>query len=172
MKRVKCKSGLTGYQCRLQKNYSSFEEFEAYSDTYGVSARLGYKTAEQAWKANPIIQGSVNPSDLRVVLNEYNEVPFMEDEVKETFEKFLSAKINQQQLIKKLNGFNGRLKRLFGAAGKKSIWFRTFKGNTGAESIRGIDNDLSLPPSHGNREYMLECLELGVKELGIGVYYS
>lgn len=68
MKQVRCKSGLTGWQGKLQENYSSFEEFEAYSETYGLAARLGYDDAQEAWDANPIIQGSVNPSDFRKVI--------------------------------------------------------------------------------------------------------
>lgn len=173
MKQVKTKSGLTGWQSRLQEQYENdFELFKAYDENYNNAQRLGYKNAEEAWKANPIIQGSTNPSDYCVVLNEHNEVPFMEDEVKETFAKFLSGKITQQQLIGRLKGYNGRLKRLFGSAKGKSIWFRTFKGNTGAETIQEIENDLNLPPSHGNRKYLLECLEIGVNELGIGVYFS
>jgi hypothetical protein len=67
MKQVKCKSGITGYQCRLRKSYDSFEEFEAYDEIYGVSKRLGFKSAEAAWKKNPLINGSIFPSDLCVV---------------------------------------------------------------------------------------------------------
>jgi hypothetical protein len=64
MRHVKCQSGLRGYQCRLRANYSSFEEFEAYSETYGIAKRLGFKSAANAWRANPVIQGSTNPGDL------------------------------------------------------------------------------------------------------------
>lgn len=68
MKHVKCKSGLTGWQCRLRANYDrSFAQFESYDRTYNLAKRLGYKTAANAWKANPLIQGSVNPSDFRKV---------------------------------------------------------------------------------------------------------
>lgn len=67
MKRVKCKSGIMGYQCKLQDNYNSLEEFEAYSETYGLHKKLGFKSAEKAWIANPTIQGSTNPSDYRKV---------------------------------------------------------------------------------------------------------
>lgn len=67
MKRVKCKSGIVGWQSRLQKNYCSIEEFKYYSAIYGIHNRLGFNTAEEAWKANPVIRGSVIPSDLEVV---------------------------------------------------------------------------------------------------------
>jgi len=60
---VKCKSGLTGWQERLQKVYDSREEFIACSEMYGLHTRLGFKTPEDAWEMNPLIQGSVEPSD-------------------------------------------------------------------------------------------------------------
>jgi hypothetical protein len=68
MRQVKCKSGIKGWQERLQKNYNNdFTQFEAYCETYNIHGRLGYKTPESAWRANPLIQGSVNPGDLCVV---------------------------------------------------------------------------------------------------------
>ncbi len=67
MRQVKCKSGLTGYQCRLRENYAGFAEFERYAETYGLHGRLGFKTPRAAWNANPMIQGSVDPSDFRKV---------------------------------------------------------------------------------------------------------
>lgn len=65
--KVKCKSGVMGWRNRLRKNYASFEEFEAYDATYNLAARLGYKSAKTAWRYNPMIEGSVNPSDFRKV---------------------------------------------------------------------------------------------------------
>ena len=66
MKQIKCQSGLSGTQERLQDRYSSFEEFEHYSSTYGITKRLGFNGDRIAWNANPLIEGSVEPSDLRV----------------------------------------------------------------------------------------------------------
>ena len=65
--KVKCKSGHIGWRAKLQENYSNFSEFEAYSSTYGIASSLGYKTAKGAWRANPLIEGSVIPEDLRRV---------------------------------------------------------------------------------------------------------
>jgi hypothetical protein len=83
MKRaVKCKSGVTGWQARLQSNYHrSFKTFERYCEMYGLHSRLGFKSARRAWNANPIIQGSVVPddfcvSDSRVVCGEYNKLGY------------------------------------------------------------------------------------------------
>lgn len=68
MKQVKCKSGIMGVQLSLRKNYdNSFEQFQSYDLMFNISTRLGYKSTETAWKANPTIQVSVNPSDLRKV---------------------------------------------------------------------------------------------------------
>ena len=67
MKTVCCRSGIWGEQCRLQRNYVNFEEFEDYSKIYNLAQRLGYKTAKGAWKSNPVIQVSVEPSDFRRV---------------------------------------------------------------------------------------------------------
>jgi hypothetical protein len=66
-KRVRCRSGLMGTQNHLRAPYASFEEFEAWSETYGLHTRLGFETPQEAWAANPIVQSSVEPSDFRVV---------------------------------------------------------------------------------------------------------
>ena len=63
MQRVKCKSGLKGWQCKLQDVYMDFAHFQTYDEIYGLAKRLGYRSAAAAWKANPTIQGSTNPSD-------------------------------------------------------------------------------------------------------------
>lgn len=67
MIQVQCDSGIMGYQHRLRENYNDYDEFERYSDVYGLATRLWYKSAEAAWADNPMIQGSVIPSDFRVV---------------------------------------------------------------------------------------------------------
>lgn len=65
MKRVICKSGVVGWQCKLQENYLNFEEFAMWSDIYGIATKLGYKTSKAAWRFNPLIRGSINPKDLQ-----------------------------------------------------------------------------------------------------------
>lgn len=67
MKRVTCKSGITGWQSKLQKIYETKEEFFSYCENYGNHARLGFKTPDDAWDKNPLIQGSVVSSDYCVV---------------------------------------------------------------------------------------------------------
>jgi len=64
--RIKAQSGIDGWRCRLQENYLSLETWEAYSEMYGLASRLEFKSAEVAWHLNPVVEGSVIPSDFRV----------------------------------------------------------------------------------------------------------
>lgn len=66
-KQVTCNSGVIGYQCLLRENYIDYDEWVSYSETYGLARRLGFDSEKEAWEANPTIQGSVVPSDFRVV---------------------------------------------------------------------------------------------------------
>lgn len=50
---------------KLRKNYSSFEDFQSYSEIYNLHIRLGYDTIEDAWNDNPRIQWSTDPSDFK-----------------------------------------------------------------------------------------------------------
>lgn len=65
MKRIITKSGISGWQDRLQNIYSDFEEFECYSRVYNLANRLGYKSIKRCWNHNPLIEGSINPLDFR-----------------------------------------------------------------------------------------------------------
>jgi len=67
MKQVRCKSGLKGWQARVQSVYSTYDEFADYCFLYNNHVRLGFSTPMEAWEANPVVQGSVNPSDYRRV---------------------------------------------------------------------------------------------------------
>ena len=64
---VRCQSGLMGWRTRLRNNYKDFDEWEHYSNMRGLCHRLGYGNPLRAWNANPIIEGSTNPSDFRKV---------------------------------------------------------------------------------------------------------
>ena len=64
---VKCDSGITGYRCRMRESYDDYNEWQWYAEMYGLAARMGYDNPEEAWADNPMIQGSVIPSDFRVV---------------------------------------------------------------------------------------------------------
>lgn len=67
MRKVICKSGLSGWQSKVRKVYSSLDELQAYSEMYGIASRLGYGDAQELWMDNPTIRGSVDPDDLEVV---------------------------------------------------------------------------------------------------------
>lgn len=55
------------WSCYLQDNYSDEETWQGYSDIYGLAERLGFKSAHDAWVANPFIQGGTDPKDFKVV---------------------------------------------------------------------------------------------------------
>lgn len=63
MKRVKCKSGIMGYQEKLRKLYKDFNEWVDYANMFKLHIKLGYKNPTDAWMANPTVQGSVIPAD-------------------------------------------------------------------------------------------------------------
>jgi len=66
--RVKTQSGLVGWRQRLKAVYKrDFEAFASYCKYFGNHRRLGFDSPKQAWNANPVIEGSVNPSDYRRV---------------------------------------------------------------------------------------------------------
>lgn len=67
MKTTICKSGLKGWEATLQEVYIDYDEFVIWNEYYGIAKRIGFKSSKNAWERNPIIQGSVNPSDLRRV---------------------------------------------------------------------------------------------------------
>ncbi len=55
---------------KLQENYSTFEEWESWSQPYGLAGRLGFESEQAAWDANPMIGGSTNPADFGLVETE------------------------------------------------------------------------------------------------------
>ena len=54
---------------KLQKQYTDFDEFEAYDQIYGLASRLGYNSAQEAWDDNPQVSGSTNPADYKATKN-------------------------------------------------------------------------------------------------------
>lgn len=65
--RVRCQSGLMGWRSRLRVNYVDFAEWNSCSNLYDLAGRLGFADTAKAWRANPVIEGSVDPSDFRRV---------------------------------------------------------------------------------------------------------
>lgn len=70
--RVRCRSGLMGWRARLRNIHKSLSSLESAERCYGFARRIGLredscKAMLKLWERNPIIEGSVNPSDLRRV---------------------------------------------------------------------------------------------------------
>ena len=64
------------WEGKLRKNYRDFDEFESYCSLYGIHTRLGFNTPEAIWAMNPIIQGSTDPADLKVISGVFTPVIF------------------------------------------------------------------------------------------------
>ena len=65
MKRIKTKSGLSGWQERLHKVYHNYEEFVWYCENYGIHKQLGFKSIKRCYNANPLMSGTVVPGQLK-----------------------------------------------------------------------------------------------------------
>lgn len=55
----------TKWRDRLHNVYADLEEFRGYCRLYNIHKRIGFRSVIAAWRANPLIEGSVNPQDLR-----------------------------------------------------------------------------------------------------------
>lgn len=55
------------WNSRVRKLYGTFQTLQSYDSAYGIAQRLGFPTCSSLWKDNPVIQGSVHPSDLKVL---------------------------------------------------------------------------------------------------------
>lgn len=62
-------SGKRGWRARLQTVYDDFKDFEAHSDAYGLTLRIGRtweETPAEIWARNPVVQGATDPVYYRV----------------------------------------------------------------------------------------------------------
>lgn len=60
-------SGLKLWRARVRTTYRTLAELRSYNRIYGIAKRLGYRNALTLWRDNPMIGGSVNPSDFRII---------------------------------------------------------------------------------------------------------
>lgn len=67
MKRIKSRIGNNGWREKLQKVYTSFEEFQWYCEMYAIHKQLGFRTVKRCWDANPTMSGSVVAGELKRV---------------------------------------------------------------------------------------------------------
>lgn len=51
------------WRANLRSVYADFEDWAHHALIYRLHIKLGFKTATEAWEANPRIQGSTNPDD-------------------------------------------------------------------------------------------------------------
>lgn len=59
------------WTANLRKVYGSYESWRLHANVYGLTPRLGFDTARAAWDANPVIQGSTNPVDFKIVVDNH-----------------------------------------------------------------------------------------------------
>lgn len=64
---VICASGESGIQQRLKDIYENYDEFILFNKMYNITERLSFPSPRKLWEENPIIEGSANPKDLRIV---------------------------------------------------------------------------------------------------------
>jgi hypothetical protein len=59
------------WQDHIQTVYNGdFDQFLSFDRMYGLHERLGFPSAEELWETNPVVQGSTNPDDYKVVAQE------------------------------------------------------------------------------------------------------
>ena len=84
------------------------------------------------------------------------------------FQSFLAGKIGKKEMIYSL--YDIEVELINGRRTLKSVWFRFFKGDTTATTIRDLENDFI---NYANDNYVKECMQLSIdnpKELKI--YFS
>ena len=62
---VECPSGQHGWEGFLQEHWLTVEDFLLNDAAFGVTKRLGFKDAQEAWNANPLVLRSPDISDLK-----------------------------------------------------------------------------------------------------------
>lgn len=68
---ITLRSGRKGWRHRLRDNYhNDFSAWETCADCYGLADRLGM-SIEEAWEENPIIEGSVDPTDFGLAIDDF-----------------------------------------------------------------------------------------------------
>ena len=91
----------------------------------------------------------------------------------ELFADFLSMKIDEQTFIQKLYSFEMKIKSENDETENEdcSLWFRFFKGDTLATTIRDIKTDLIFGNT-SNHNFMIENLKLAIELNELEIYLS
>lgn len=84
------------------------------------------------------------------------------------FSSFLSGKIEKRDLIFALTEIDKEIRK--NPKTLKGLWFKFFKGDTGAQTIRNFDTDLN---NGINDRYIKECMQIAIDNpKGLQIYYS
>jgi hypothetical protein len=86
------------------------------------------------------------------------------------FQEFLNNEIDSQCFILKLYSFEMKIRRTNNLNSKSDLWFRFFKGDTSANTIKNIEFDLK--GSTNNYNNLLEKLKLGIELNELEIYFS
>lgn len=63
---------MTKWKQRVREIYDSLEELKRHDEIYRVVSRLGYQSAEELWRCDPLLTGSVLADDYAVAAPEAN----------------------------------------------------------------------------------------------------
>lgn len=86
----------------------------------------------------------------------------------ELFKLFLAGKIEKRELIFNLLEIDRELKK--NPKTLKGLWFRFFKNDPSATTIRDLNNDLT---NYVNDNYVKECMQIAIDNpKGLQIYYS
>jgi hypothetical protein len=87
------------------------------------------------------------------------------------FSDFINEKINTETMILKLKDIELEVKAEYKYSTLyKNIWFRFYKGDTAATTIRDIQ--LQLQSTMRNQEHMIDKIEIAVNEKSLRVFFS
>jgi hypothetical protein len=91
------------WKSRLRKNYDDdYEQFVQYDSIYNIAARLGFESPEEAWDKNPMIQGGVNPKDLKVVsefITSGNELEILDNAARDINKDFFNNRADYNPML-------------------------------------------------------------------------
>jgi len=92
-----------------------------------------------------------------------------ETKLRDIFSDFHHKKITDEQLIKRLRAVENETR-----SGNQTIWFRFFKNDTAATTVRDIERDLNTLPNcyQNNRKYVHENIEIAVNENSLQINFS
>lgn len=82
-------------------------------------------------------------------------------------------KINGDELIAGLEEIEEEARKTVGKDPAENLWWRYFKGDTGANDIPQIKRTLELGPHHNNYKYMIEEMQInGELDNEMKIYFS